>query len=113
MFFISPSLKFNEEKGEIETLSSQVSIYLSFNNKDGQFIQITYNGILASYKDEGSSIKLEGTSSAINSVFKNSKIVYFMKSSNITNIDVVFSLQDNNNYDIQKSYKLNDLSTPY
>ncbi|EAR99253.2 hypothetical protein TTHERM_00627130 (macronuclear) [Tetrahymena thermophila SB210] len=113
MFYIAPSLNFNVSTGTISSLSNQVNLYLSVDKSQALFIQIPYAGVLSSFNDDGSSVKLEGSAQALNLLFQNQKIVYFSNLTSISAINISFYLQDNINYDIQTCYLLSDLALPY
>ncbi|KAL4438794.1 hypothetical protein ABPG74_013467 [Tetrahymena malaccensis] len=113
MFYITPSLYFSISNGTISSLSNQVSLYLSVDKSQAVFIQMPYTGVLSSFNDDGSSVKLEGSAQALNLLLQNEKIVYFSNQTSISAINISFYLQDNINYDIQSCYLLSDLALPY
>ncbi|KAL4459831.1 hypothetical protein ABPG74_003357 [Tetrahymena malaccensis] len=102
-FFIVSSLKFNYLKNInnnndiIQTPSQQVSIFMQI-TQNGKFVKRIFEGVLASFSDDLSSVKISGQTSFVNAIIKNS-IQIANSTADLSQVTITFILSDSNNYD--------------
>ncbi|EAR90818.3 MFS transporter, putative (macronuclear) [Tetrahymena thermophila SB210] len=102
-FFIVSSLKFNYQKiinnsaDIIQTPSQQVSIFIQI-TKNGKFVKRIFEGVLASFSDDLTSVKISGQTSFVNAIIKNS-IQIANYTADLSQVSITFILSDANNYD--------------
>ncbi|EAR97574.2 MFS transporter (macronuclear) [Tetrahymena thermophila SB210] len=103
-FFIESSLKFNYKTFKQENIdlfstpSYQIIVYFSINQK-AKFIRKTFEGVLASFSDDLSSLKIEGPSIKVNQIVS-SQIQIANLTTNFDEIIFQGSVSDSSNYDI-------------
>ncbi|KAL4446483.1 hypothetical protein ABPG74_001224 [Tetrahymena malaccensis] len=104
-FFIESSLRFNYKTFKQENIdlfstpSYQIIVYFNINQK-AKFIRKTFEGVLASFSDDLSSLKIEGPSIKVNEIVS-SQIQIANLTNNFNEIIFQGSVQDSSNYDIQ------------
>ncbi|EAR90813.2 MFS transporter, putative (macronuclear) [Tetrahymena thermophila SB210] len=114
-FFIQSSLKFNynlknfNETSLIQSPSLQISVLIQIVSKNGQFVKKELDGVLASFSDDKSSVKISGQTFYVNEVVSNN-IQIANKTSDLSQCIIDFIISDSNNYDISKSIPLSQLS---
>ncbi|KAL4506663.1 hypothetical protein ABPG72_000234 [Tetrahymena utriculariae] len=102
-FFIISSLKFNYQKkfnnstDIIQTPSQQVSIFIQI-TKNGKFVKRIFEGVLASFSDDLTSVKISGQTSFVNAIIKNS-IQIANQTADLSQVSITYILSDSNNYD--------------
>ncbi|EDK31886.2 MFS transporter, putative (macronuclear) [Tetrahymena thermophila SB210] len=114
-FFIQSSLKFNynlknfNETSLIQSPSLQISVLIQIVSKNGQFVKKELDGVLASFSDDKSSVKISGQTFYVNEVVSNN-IQIANSTSDLSQCIIDFIISDSNNYDISKSIPLSQLS---
>ncbi|KAL4472026.1 hypothetical protein ABPG72_007075 [Tetrahymena utriculariae] len=104
-FFIETSLQFNYKTFKQENIdlfstpSYQIIVYFSVNQK-AKFIRKTFEGVLASFSDDLSSLKIEGPTTKVNQIVS-LQIQIANLTSNFNEIIFEGSISDSSNYDIQ------------
>ncbi|KAL4459827.1 hypothetical protein ABPG74_003353 [Tetrahymena malaccensis] len=116
-FFIVSSLKFNysqqlriqnaQENGYvISTPSQQVSIFMQI-TLNGKFVKKIFEGVLASFSDDLTSVKITGQTSFVNAIMKNS-IQIANQTQDLSQVAITFLISDSNNYDQTIKISLKD-----
>ncbi|EAR90815.2 transmembrane protein, putative (macronuclear) [Tetrahymena thermophila SB210] len=107
-FFIVSSLKFNysqklrqqnaSDSGNIiSTPSQQVSILIQITS-NGKFVKKIFEGVLASFSDDLTSVKITGQTSFVNAIMNNS-IQIANQTQDLSQVAITFLISDSNNYD--------------
>ncbi|KAL4506673.1 hypothetical protein ABPG72_000244 [Tetrahymena utriculariae] len=114
-FFIQSSLKFNykitnfNETKLIQSPSLQISVLIQIVSKNGQFVKKELDGVLTSFSDDKSSIKISGQTFYVNEVVSHN-IQVANSTSDLSQCIIDFIVSDSNNYDISKQIPLSQLS---
>ncbi|EAR90814.2 transmembrane protein, putative (macronuclear) [Tetrahymena thermophila SB210] len=107
-FFIVSSLKFNysqklrqqnasDSGSVISTPSQQVSILMQITS-NGKFVKKIFEGVLASFSDDLTSVKITGQTSFVNAIMNNS-IQIANQTQDLSQVAITFLISDSNNYD--------------
>ncbi|EAS04253.3 MFS transporter (macronuclear) [Tetrahymena thermophila SB210] len=106
-FYIESSLEFNyksylqDQKPLLQTPSYQIIAYFNIKSQ-GKFIRKTFEGVLSSFSDDLTSVKIEGPSTKVNEIVSNS-----LQIANFTNkfqdILITGRISDSSNYDLEFS----------
>ncbi|KAL4459826.1 hypothetical protein ABPG74_003352 [Tetrahymena malaccensis] len=114
-FFIQSSLKFNYDLQNfnntdlIQSPSLQISVLIQIISNNGQFIKKELDGVLASFSDDKSSVKISGQTYYVNEVISNN-IQIANSTADLSTCIIDFIISDSNNYDISKQIPLSQLS---
>ena len=108
-FFIESSLKFNylldlSKNSLLET--SSANLIATFNIlTNGIFVKKTFEGVLVSFADDLSSLKIEGSKDKVNEIVsKNLQVAN--KTADLSKIQITAKISDSSNYDLYFSESL-------
>ncbi|KAL4454313.1 hypothetical protein ABPG74_012270 [Tetrahymena malaccensis] len=104
-FYIESSLEFNYKSFQqnkqplLQTPSYQIIAYFNIQSY-GKFIRKTFEGVLSSFSDDLTSVKIEGPSTKVNEIVSNNlQIANF--TSNFQDIKITGRISDSSNYDLE------------
>ncbi|KAL4459833.1 hypothetical protein ABPG74_003359 [Tetrahymena malaccensis] len=110
-FFVQSSLQFNYNNSQgniIQTPSPQVSIFFQI-LQNGIFVKKAFEGVLASFSDDQTSLKIQGQTSFVNQIVSKS-LQISTNSTDFSQILFFIDLSDSANFDILQNLTLSQLS---